>query len=116
MRCRVCNTPYMIAPGIGPYCPDLECDSHVGKDERDLEAVDQFEVRRRQRDGRVFANMADAALHRLKALCLVDCKRTEAVWRAIQREMPSLSHTGQETAGCAATRHVTCQTVQEILG
>ena len=84
MKCRVCDTPYMTAPGIGPYCPDLECDSHVGKSDHDLEAIDQFEVRRRQRDGRVFAGMPDAALLRLRALCLADCKRTEAVWRAIR--------------------------------
>jgi hypothetical protein len=72
----------MTAPGIGLYCPDLECDSHVGKDERDLEVIDQFEVRRRQRDGKVFAGMPEAALVRLRALCVADCKRTEAVWRA----------------------------------
>ena len=84
MQCQVCDTPYMIAPGIGPYCPDLECYSHVGKDERDLEALDQFEVRRRQRDGRVFAGMPDATLLRLRALCLADCRRTEAIWRVIK--------------------------------
>jgi hypothetical protein len=84
MQCRVCDTPYITAPGIGPYRPDLECDNHVGKDERDPEAIDQFEVRRRQRDGRVFAGMPDAALLKLRALCLADCRRTEAIWRAIK--------------------------------
>jgi hypothetical protein len=81
MQCRVCHTPYMIAPGIGPYCPDLECDSHDGKDLHDLEIIDRFEVQRRRRDGRVFAGMPNAALVRLRALCLADRKRTEAIWR-----------------------------------
>jgi hypothetical protein len=74
----------MTASGIGPYCPDLECDSHVGKGDHDLKVIDQFEVRRRQWDGRVFAGMPDAALLRLRTLCLADCKRTEAVWRVIK--------------------------------
>lgn len=51
MQCQVCNTPYMIAPSVGSYCPDLECNSHVWQDERDLEVIVQFEVRRRQRGG-----------------------------------------------------------------
>jgi hypothetical protein len=81
VQCRVCDTPYMTTPGVGPYCPDLECDSHVGKSDHGLEVIDQSEVRRRQRDGKVFAGMPEAVLVRLRALCLADCKRTEAVWR-----------------------------------
>lgn len=84
MQCQVCNTPYLTAPGIGSFCPNLDCDSHVGKDERDLEAIEQFEVRRRQRDGKVFADMPDAVLRKLRAICLADCRRTEAVWRVIK--------------------------------
>jgi hypothetical protein len=84
MQCQICDIPYMTAPGIGPYCPDLGGESHLGKDERDFEAIDQLEVRRQQRDGRAFAGMPDAALLRLGALCLADCKCTEAIWRAIK--------------------------------
>jgi hypothetical protein len=84
MQCRVCGTPYMIGPGIGPYCPDLECDSHEGKEEGQLEAMDRFEAQRRQRDGRVYAGMPDTALTRLRERCRADCRRTEAVWRAVK--------------------------------
>lgn len=84
MQCRVCNTPYMTAPGIGPYCPDMECASHIGKPDRELDTIDEFEMRRRRRDGKVFAGMPDTALLKLRALCLADCRRTEAIWRVIK--------------------------------
>jgi hypothetical protein len=73
--------PLHDRPAIGPYCPDLGCESHVGKDERDLEAIDQFEVRRWQGIRRY----AGRSIAQVEVLCLADCKRTEAIWRVIKR-------------------------------
>ncbi|RZA30609.1 MAG: hypothetical protein EOP02_00915 [Proteobacteria bacterium] len=42
------QNPVHDRPGIELYCPDLGYESHIGNDERDLEAIDQFEVQRRR--------------------------------------------------------------------
>jgi hypothetical protein len=81
MHCNVCDTPLMKAPGIGLYCPDLECDSHEGKEEGVLQAIDQFEIKRRQRDGKAYAGMPRASLVEMRVKCEAECKRTEAIWR-----------------------------------
>jgi hypothetical protein len=56
-----------------------ECDSHIGKDEAELEAMDRYEAQRRQRDGRAYAGMPQAAWRRMMENCLIDCERTEAI-------------------------------------
>lgn len=84
MHCPVCETPILKGPGFGFYCPDLECDSHIGKEDDQLEVMDRYEAQRRQRDRRAYAGMSQAARRKMMESCLEDCARTEAIWRAMR--------------------------------
>jgi uncharacterized Zn finger protein (UPF0148 family) len=84
MHCPVCETPLLRGPGIGIYCPNLECDSHEGKDEGWLEALDAHEPMRQKRDGKAYAGMQHAVWVKMYEKSVAESKRVEGVWRALR--------------------------------
>ena len=83
LACPVCETPVLKCPGIGWYCPDLECAWHDGTDEAGIEAVAEYEQKRRARDRRAYAGMPQEAWLKLLAKTQEDCETMEGVWRAL---------------------------------
>ena len=66
MHCSICETPLLIAPGIGWYCPDLQCDWHNIYDNAEARFLAAYEQKRRQRRrpglaGHVERGMAETA-------------------------------------------------------
>ena len=84
MHCSICESPLLMAPGVGWYCPELQCHWHEGLEEDQQRVVDEYEKKRRGRDGKVYVGMPQAVWLKLLEKCQADCERAQRLWQAIK--------------------------------
>ena len=84
MICVYCDFPIMFSPA-GSYCANMECYTHMQRDEPDRKQIESYELKRRRRDGKADPDMPEEDRIRMVQNSICDCEQAKALWQAIRK-------------------------------